>query len=74
MFGESRSNFKPSVEAQEAIAEVETFVTRAELEELKNGFNDSMSEVANLFLEVQAGVDNLKERLELFNRRSGQKI
>lgn len=74
MFGTDRNqqDYKPPV--VETVAPTPKYVTAKELDELRDGINTSFDEVANLFLELQGGIQNLNERLEIFNRRSGQKI
>ena len=49
-------------------------VSVEELEALKSDVNDSFSEVVSLHLDLRRDLDMLLERLDVFNRRSGQKI
>jgi hypothetical protein len=50
------------------------FISRAEFVKLKEDFNDSMSEVANMLLDLQTGAATLEERIAKYNQRGGHRI
>jgi hypothetical protein len=48
--------------------------TKDDLTDLKNQCNSSFFEVANMFLELQSGLQQLNERIDLYNKKSSHKI
>lgn len=74
MFGSGTTSQADKQDYKSSVAVEPDYVTRVEIETLQQSFNDSMEEVANLFLELQAGIANLNERLEVHNRRASHKI
>jgi hypothetical protein len=55
-------------------SDVDTAALREEIQELKDGVNSSFEEVANMFLELQAGLAQINERFDLYNRKASHKI
>jgi len=51
-----------------------SFATKDDFDGLKEQINDSFTEVANMFLELQSGLAQLNDRIVLFNSRSSHKI
>jgi hypothetical protein len=52
----------------------EPTATKQDLEDLKDQCNSSFFEVANMFLELQSGLQQLNERIDLYNKKSSHKI
>jgi hypothetical protein len=51
-----------------------SFATKDDFDGLKEQINDSFTEVANMFLELQSGQQLLEERISLYNKKSSHKI
>jgi hypothetical protein len=60
--------------AEDEIVPAFSYVSQSEFSDLKNQINDSLGELANLMLEHQRMIEQINERMSLFNQRSGQKI
>jgi predicted nucleic acid-binding Zn-ribbon protein len=52
----------------------ENVVTKKEIEDLKTAINKSFKETLRMFLKVKNGLKDIEERIDTFNKRSGQKI
>lgn len=50
------------------------YITRDEFTKLKENWNDSMTEVANMLLDLQQANVSLEERIAKYNQRGGHRI
>ena len=64
----------PIAREEQIILDASAPVLQAEFADMKRQVNDSLSELANLLLEHQRMIEQINERLEVHNQRSGHKI
>ena len=64
----------PIAREEQIILDAAAPVLQAEFADMKRQVNDSLSELANLLLEHQRMIEQINERLEVHNQRSGHKI
>ena len=50
------------------------YVTQDDLTSLKGQINEALAQLVELFIGVEDAITNLNDRIDLFNKKSGQKI